>query len=66
MDEGISGLLTAMFAFAIIALGIAMAAAAIYWSYRRKRAGEVRRSDRAIERVYREEDRAQERERRNA
>jgi LPXTG-motif cell wall-anchored protein len=51
-----------MLAFAIIALGIAMAAAAIYWSYRRKRAGEVR----AIERVYREEDRAQERERRNA
>jgi uncharacterized iron-regulated membrane protein len=62
MDEGISGLLTAMLAFAIIALGIAMAAAAIYWSYRRRRAGGVR----AIERVYREEDGAQERERRNA
>jgi ATP-dependent DNA ligase len=43
-----------------------VAAAAIYWSYRRKRAGEVRRANRAIERVYREEDRAQERERRSA
>lgn len=55
MQEGLSGLLTAMFPFGIIVLGTGIAAAAFYWSRQRKSATEMSRADRASEELYEEE-----------